>query len=76
MRTETSTPALQDKATARGPMLTYRELSDYLGIGLRTCKRWVSEGTLPSPDLRIGRVVRWHRDPVERWLVRQGRATR
>lgn len=58
------------------PMLTYAELAAFLRIGLRTCKRWVGNGTLPAPDLRIGGVVRWHRDTVERWLIRQRRAAR
>lgn len=57
----------------RRPMLGYRELADYLGIGVRTCKRWVAEGEIPAPDLRLRGVVRWHPDTIDRWLVRHRR---
>ena len=55
-------------------MLGYAGLAEYLGIGIRTAKRWVAEGILPRPDLRMRGVVRWRRETIEAWLVRQKRS--
>ena len=58
--------------SAMGPsMLNYRELAEHLGIGLRTCKGWVSEGVLPAPDLRLRGIVRWRASTIEKWLSKQ-----
>ena len=51
-------------------MLNYAGLAEVLGIGLRTAKRWAAEGVLPAPDLRVGRVVRWHPHTIRLWIER------
>jgi len=55
------------------PMLDYAGLAGVLGVGLRTCKRWVAKGTLPAPDLRVGRIVRWHPHTIRLWIKRNRR---
>jgi predicted DNA-binding transcriptional regulator AlpA len=52
------------------PMLDYAGLAGFLNLGLRTVKRWVAEGTLPAPDLRRGRVVRWYPGTIRLWVER------
>ena len=54
-------------------MMGYRSIAAFLGIGLRTAKRWVAEGVLPPPDLRLRGIVRWRPETVQTWLCRQGR---
>jgi excisionase family DNA binding protein len=39
-------------------LLTVKEVSDLLGIAVRTVWKHVSSGTLPEP-IRIGRSARW-----------------
>jgi predicted site-specific integrase-resolvase len=51
----------------------YADWAAFLGIGLRTAKRWVAEGVLPRPDFRQRGVVRWWPETVERWQTRQRR---
>lgn len=50
-------------------LLTYYQVADQLGVGLRTVKRWRSEGKLRA--VRIGRVVRFRPEDVQR-LVEKG----
>jgi predicted DNA-binding transcriptional regulator AlpA len=44
--------------------LTAKDLSDHLGISVRSIYRRVSDGTLPQPT-RIGRLVRWSPDGLD-----------
>jgi excisionase family DNA binding protein len=46
------------------PLMSAREVAEYLGVGLRTVWRWNAKGRLPAP-MRHGRVVRWKRTEVE-----------
>ena len=46
------------------PLMSAREVAEYLGVGLRTVWRWNALGNLPAP-MRHGRVVRWKRTEVE-----------
>jgi len=46
-------------------LLTPDELSDYLGVPIRTLDRWRSQGTGP-PFVRFGRAIRY---PVPRLLL-------
>ena len=50
------------------PLLTAKELAELLGVSLRSIWRRKNDGTLPKP-VRLGRIVRWHRQSVERWLL-------
>jgi predicted site-specific integrase-resolvase len=54
-------------------MMDYRSIAARLRISMRTAKRWVAEGVLPPPDLRLRRIVRWRPETIETWLCRQER---
>lgn len=48
----------------RPGMMTAEEVSDYLGITVRSVRRRVLDGTLPQP-VKIGRSVRFRREDIE-----------
>ena len=48
-------------------LLTAQGLADLLGCDVRSLRRWRHEGRIPEP-LYIGRVQRWRRADVDRWL--------
>ncbi len=49
-------------------MLSADELAAALGISRAMVWKLHSSGRLPSP-VRFGRVVRWHRETLNRWLA-------
>jgi excisionase family DNA binding protein len=49
-------------------LLTAEDLAELLGVSLRSIWRRINDGTVPKP-VRIGRLVRWHRQTIERWLL-------
>ena len=49
-------------------MLTVRDMASLLRITTRAVHAQRSRGKLPNP-IRIGRLVRWRRAEVERWLL-------
>ena len=49
-------------------LLTAKDLAELLGVSLRSVWRRISDGTVPKP-VRIGRLVRWHRQTIEQWLL-------
>ncbi len=51
------------------PWFSYERAAAYLGIEVGTLRNWVSAGRIPF--VRRGRVVRFHRGDLDRWL-RQG----
>lgn len=50
------------------PWLTPQEAADYLGVALGTLRNWTSARYVPFA--RRGRVVRYRRDALDRWLRR------
>lgn len=56
-----------------GRLMSYADVAVFLGIGVRTCKRWTAEGALPAPDLRVRGIIRWRRATIEGWLTKQGK---
>jgi len=54
-------------------MLTYADLAAMLNMGERTVRRWVAEGVLPPPDLRLRGVIRWRPATIEQWLRQQAK---
>lgn len=59
------------------PWLTPLQAAEYLGIALGTLRNWVSQRYVPFA--RRGRVVRFHREHLDRWMMRgacHGRVTR
>jgi excisionase family DNA binding protein len=58
------------------PWMTPVEAAAYLGIALGTLRNWTSAHFVPHA--KKGRVVRYHRDALDRWLARgacTGRST-
>ncbi len=48
------------------PWLTIGEVATYLSVSVGTIRNWVSQRYIPFA--RRGRVVRFHRDKIDRWL--------
>ena len=59
---ETQDPPINDDA-----LLSAQGLAEYLGVNVRTLRRWRHEGRIPDP-ISIGRAQRWRRTDVDRWL--------
>jgi excisionase family DNA binding protein len=56
--------------------LTARDVADMLRVDERTVLRWTQRDA-SMPAIRLGRVVRFEREPLLRWLARkQPRAAR
>jgi excisionase family DNA binding protein len=56
--------------------LTARDVADMLRVDERTVLRWAQRDA-SMPAIRLGRVVRFEREPLLRWLARkQPRAAR
>lgn len=56
---------------ASDALLTPADFATYLGIRPRTFATWRAAGKLPPADLSIGKVVRWRRATIDRWLRQQ-----
>lgn len=56
------------KTNAESTLLTPKELAELLGVSIRSIWRRINDGTIPEP-VRIGRLVRWHRQTIENWLL-------
>ena len=65
---ETSIPATVS------PWMTPAEAADYLGIALGTLRNWTSARFIPFS--KKGRVVRYNRAAIDRWLSKGGCAGR
>lgn len=50
------------------PLLSLADIAAVLGVTRRSVERLRSAGTLPQPDLKIGRSLRWRPDTVREWL--------
>jgi len=48
------------------PWMTIKEVADYLSVSAGTVRNWVSQRYIPFA--RRGRVVRFHRESIDRWL--------
>ena len=58
------------------PWMTPEEAARYLGIALGTLRNWTSAKYVPHA--KRGRVVRYHREQLDKWLSKgacPGRAT-
>ena len=53
-------------------LLAAAEICDRFGIARRTLQTWRQIGKFPSPDLAIGKTIRWRRSTVENWLTENG----
>jgi len=50
------------------PWMTPEVTAGYLGVSLGTLRNWTSARYIPFA--KRGRVVRYHRDAIDRWLSR------
>jgi excisionase family DNA binding protein len=50
-------------------LISVREVADRLGVHPETIRRLIHDGRLDA--VRVGRVLRVHRDAVDRFLARQ-----
>jgi hypothetical protein len=66
---------LQPPALADGieKLVTLADLSYRLDCDERTIRRLRAAGSLPPPDLKIGRSPRWRPETIRRWIERGGR---
>jgi excisionase family DNA binding protein len=58
------------------PWMSPRDAAEYLGVALGTLRNWTSARYVPFS--RRGRVVRYHRNHLDRWLSKgscPGRST-
>lgn len=51
----------------RRPMMTIKELAEYVGVPVATVYRWNTRRSGPTP-IKIGRHVRYHHAEVDRWI--------
>ena len=51
-------------------MLGINELADYLGLSSQTIYNKLSAGTFPIKTKRLGRLLKWDRRDVDRFLDR------
>jgi excisionase family DNA binding protein len=52
-------------------MMTTREVSEYLGISIRTISRYMRQQPAPLPHCYVGRGVRFRREAIDAWVERQ-----
>jgi predicted DNA-binding transcriptional regulator AlpA len=55
-------------STIEKRMLGIKELSDYLGLSPQTIYNQLSAGTFPIKTKRIGKLLKWDRRDVDRYL--------
>lgn len=55
----------QQKAT---PLLSRREAAEFLGVRESTLAVWHTTNRYPLPVIKVGRLARYRRDDLERFL--------
>jgi excisionase family DNA binding protein len=69
-------PKLTDAIRSESPWMLPEQAAAYIGVSLGTLRNWTSARYIPFS--KRGRVVRYHRGAVDRWLgkgARPGRTT-
>jgi predicted DNA-binding transcriptional regulator AlpA len=69
MASQTASPP----ASSLEPLLSQRDICHTFNISQRTLDRLRAGGKLPPPDLVLGRLPRWRRATIERWIAEQAR---
>ena len=54
-----------EKNTLSHPYLNKQQTCDYLGISNNTLDSWIQRGL---PSIKIGKIIRFHKDAIDRWL--------
>ena len=67
IRTEVNTDLNSTMALERR-MLGINEVADYLGLSPQTIRNKLAAGTFPIKTKRIGRLLKWDRRDVDRYL--------
>lgn len=67
----------RERTTGVSPLLTVRQVADLLGVHVRTIWRLsglaeVGESEFPLPIRITGRIVRWRRGDIDRYLKGMG----
>jgi len=50
-------------------LLTRREAAVYLKLAVQTLASWASNGRYNLPFMKVGRLVRYRRGDLDRWLA-------
>ncbi len=50
------------------PLITRREAAAIIGVAEQTLALWQSTGRYSLPCIKVGRLVRYRRADLERWL--------
>jgi excisionase family DNA binding protein len=50
-------------------MLTTDELAELLQVSRRCVERWDAAGKVPGKVRLPGRLIRWRREVIEKWLA-------
>ena len=65
----TTSPPVSNPAPIEPPLLlSAADLAHLLSIGTRTVWRLRDAGDLPAP-IRLGKLIRWRKAAIERWLA-------
>lgn len=52
-------------------LMTRSEAAQYLGVQPGTLALWASRGRYRLPFIKVGRLVRYRRNDLDRWLLRR-----
>ncbi|MDR3618222.1 MAG: helix-turn-helix domain-containing protein [Paludisphaera borealis] len=66
-------PATAEPGPAIEPLLSIDDVAAALSCSRRLVERMRSAGKLPRPDLHVGRMPRWKRETLVRWIAEGGR---
>jgi excisionase family DNA binding protein len=67
---ENNTSGINQARTDDSPLMTVRELGDYLNITMSTVYKMVSRGEIPVVRLGPnGRTLRFRREQIKAWLT-------
>lgn len=70
-RSQSGPPAV---TTVLHPLLSIKKVAAALDCSRRVFERLRASGRFPKPDLLLGRMPRWRRETVQRWIENGGRA--
>lgn len=62
----------QQTAPTLETMLEINDLADLLNVSRRTVERLRTAGKVPKPDMHVGKMPRWNRETIRRWVAEQG----
>jgi excisionase family DNA binding protein len=57
------------------PLLSRKEAAEYLGIDARTLANWKCSGRYRLPAVRVGRLVKYRKSALERFIEERTEVT-